>query len=84
MKKLYKISWRDAVYDTDSVPDYLRSMDCVCETVGFLVAEDNTYVTLARDLFTHSYEGVNKEVTEDFSCFLKIPKAVILSRRMLG
>ena len=78
-----KVTWRDAQHTTDSVPDWLDTMDCICETVGFFVAEDKIYLTIARDRYRHSCTDRVKaadDATEDFSCFIRIPKAVILKR----
>ncbi len=82
---LMKVTWRDAEYDAKEVPDYLSSMDCLVETIGFLVAEDKVYLTLARDCFHHSYYDLkkDKQTTDEFSCFLRIPKAVIIKRATL-
>jgi hypothetical protein len=77
---IMKVTWRDAEYDNDSVPDELDSRDCLVETIGFFVSENKTYLTLARDRFEH-IDGKKKIV--DYTHFLRIPKAVILKRKEL-
>ena len=82
-----KVTWRDAQHTDTAVPDYLKSMDCICDTVGWVVNEDTNFLTIARDRYEHScmdsVAAVN-EVTEECSCFIRIPKVLILKRQALN
>lgn len=75
--KLYHIIWRDAFTEEDTWhdSDSIRSEEYICETVGFLLKDNNkpNYVTIASTVTHDNY----------YCSIINIPKAMIIKQNIL-
>jgi hypothetical protein len=75
--KLYHVIWRDAFTEEDIWHDAesIKSEDYICETVGFLIEDNNkpNYITIASTA-THD---------EYFCSVINIPKSMIIKKTAL-
>lgn len=75
--KLYHVIWRDAFTEEDiwHDADSIKSEDYICETVGFLIEDNNkpNYITIASTA-THD---------EYYCSVINIPKSMIIKQTIL-
>jgi hypothetical protein len=72
---LVMVTWRDAFFDFDKVTADEFRTDYMVNTVGFLVSESPTFVSLAQEVLPDD---------EGYRAVTHIPKAVVQSIMTLG
>lgn len=76
--KPYYIQWRDAFTETDEwhSSETLTDCDYICETVGFLIEDNNS---------KNNYISIAGTITVDgnFASIINIPKAMIITKKLL-
>lgn len=75
--KVYYIKWRDAFTETDEWhdTDSMTSQDYTCETIGFIIEENNksNYYSIAGSF---TIEGM-------FTSVINIPKEMVITKKLI-
>lgn len=76
--KVCYIKWRDAFTETDEwhSSDTMTADDYVCETIGFLIDDNNSKTNYISIAGTVTAEGM-------YASIINIPKAMVITKKLI-